>query len=108
MKSLDSMLHAKTGRCDYYRQKIAEHTPPKSENDRRMIRVYQRFLNRDRSFLQNLNMLRLIEEMHRDVLADAPYTSAELFKSPAPLDVEAFRTLLDETAEDCPNRLSFG
>jgi hypothetical protein len=41
-------------RCDYYRKKIAEHTPPKSANDARMICIYQRLMTRDGSFLSTL------------------------------------------------------
>lgn len=32
-------------RRDYYKKKISEHTPPASEHDREMIRMYQRFLD---------------------------------------------------------------
>jgi hypothetical protein len=34
-------------RCENYRQKIAEHTPPKTEHDKRIIRNYFRALVRD-------------------------------------------------------------
>ncbi len=34
-------------RCENYRQKIAEHTPPKTENDKQIIRNYLRCLMRD-------------------------------------------------------------
>ena len=34
-------------RCENYRQKIAEHTPPKTESDKRIIRNYFRCLVRE-------------------------------------------------------------
>ncbi len=107
MTSLESMLHVKTGRCDYYRRKIAEHSPPASENDHRMIRIYKRFLSRDRTFVQNLKLLKMIEEVRKDVLADVSPMPTDLFKSPASLDVDELRTLLDESQEVHPECMNW-
>jgi hypothetical protein len=54
MDIFESFFVSSQKRCDYYRQKIADHTPPKSDNDARMICIYQRLLTRDGSFLSFL------------------------------------------------------
>lgn len=97
MNSLDSFSLSREKHCSYYRQKIAEHTPPKSENDERMIRVYQRILKNDRSLLRNLDLLNLIASIRKEAALDVPVPPSNQAMTSASLDLDEFRTLLDET-----------
>ena len=47
MDGFDSYHDISQRRCENYRQIIADHTPPKTEEDKRIIRTYQRCLMRD-------------------------------------------------------------
>ncbi|MES9989788.1 MAG: hypothetical protein AB2552_09545 [Candidatus Thiodiazotropha endolucinida] len=99
MKGLESFSLSRQKNCEYYLQKIAEHTPPVTESDERMIRIYQRILIRDRSLLYNLDLLKMIDTLRKDSLVgiDPAGTSSNLPESPASLNLDEFRTLLDET-----------
>ncbi|MEW8027415.1 MAG: hypothetical protein AB2792_18170 [Candidatus Thiodiazotropha sp.] len=99
MNGLESFSLSRKKDCEYYIQKIAEHTPPESESDERMIRIYQRILIRDRSLLYNLDLLKMIEAMRKDstVELDVAGTSSNLSESPTSLNLDEFRALLDET-----------
>jgi hypothetical protein len=93
--------------CDYYRQKISEHSPPETENDKRMIRIYEWFLTRDHSLLHNLNLLQQNEVMCKDSRSDVTSVSPDLSESSAPLDMDEFRALLDEKPENNMRRWVF-
>ena len=97
MNSLESFSLSRKQHCDFYTQKIAEHTPPKTENDERMIRLYQRILKRDRAFLRNLDLLQLIASVRREAALDVPITSSNHANDSAALNLDEFRELLDET-----------
>ncbi|MEW8415914.1 MAG: hypothetical protein AB2690_01485, partial [Candidatus Thiodiazotropha endolucinida] len=68
MNGLESFSLSRQKNCEYYLQKIAEHTPPVTESDARMIRIYQRILIRDRSLLYNLDLLKMIDTLRKDSL----------------------------------------
>ncbi|WP_316369403.1 hypothetical protein [Candidatus Thiodiazotropha sp. CDECU1] len=93
-----SSLSAKKN-CEYYSQKIAEHSPPKTENDERLIRSYQRILIRDRSLLYNLELLEMVETMRKDATAGVTGISSNLSMSSTSLDLDELRVLLDENSD---------
>ena len=99
MNNLESFNFSTKKHCDYCRQMIAGHTPPKSENDERMIRHYQRLLNRDRLFLHNLELLKLKEAMRMDTMNKMPCLSHSISELSASLNLDELRALLDETYE---------
>lgn len=99
MNGLDSISLSAKNNCEYYRRKIAEHTPPETESDERLIRTYQRSLIRDSSLLYNLDMLKLIETMRRDSGADRSGMPYNLSMSSATLDLNEFKALLDEYSD---------
>ncbi|MBT3013396.1 MAG: hypothetical protein KUF77_18315 [Candidatus Thiodiazotropha sp. (ex Lucina aurantia)] len=101
MNGLESFSLSRQKNCEYYLQKIAEHTPPVTESDERMIRIYQRILIRDRSLLYNLDLLKMIDTLRKDSLVgiDLAGTSSNLPESPTALNLDEFRTLLDETQD---------
>ncbi|MES9945141.1 MAG: hypothetical protein ABW080_09325 [Candidatus Thiodiazotropha sp.] len=98
MNGLESYSPLEKNKCDYYRQKIAEHTPPVTESDELIVRTYQRFLIRDRSLQYNLELVKIIGTMRKDLTLDVPGLSSNLYKTPASLDLDEFRTLLDENS----------
>jgi len=97
MNSLESFSLSRKRHCDFYTRKIAEHTPPKTENDERMIRLYQRILKRDRAFLRNMDLLQLIASVRKEAALDVPITSSNQANDSAALNLDEFRELLDET-----------
>jgi hypothetical protein len=99
MNDLETFSLSRKRHCSYYGQKIAQHTPPKSEHDERMIRLYQRCLKRDRAFLRNLDLLNLITSIRKDAALDVPIASSSQATSSAALNLDEFRALLDENDE---------
>ncbi|MEW7988483.1 MAG: hypothetical protein AB2803_14920 [Candidatus Thiodiazotropha sp.] len=99
MNDLESFSHSRKKNCEYYIQKIAEHTPPATASDERMIRIYQRILIRDRSLLYNLDLLKIIDTLRKDSIGgiDQTVTTSNLSESPTSLNPDEFRALLDET-----------
>lgn len=97
MNDLESFSLSRKKHCDFYRQKIAEHTPPKTENDERMIRIYQRILKRDRSFLCRMDLLQLIASIRKETALDVPIMSSNQVNSSTSLNLDELRELLDET-----------
>ncbi|MEW7999032.1 MAG: hypothetical protein AB2540_10625 [Candidatus Thiodiazotropha endolucinida] len=99
MNTLESFSLSRKKNCEYYIQKIAEHTPPVTASDERMIRIYQRILIRDRSLLYNLDLLKMIDALRKDsiVSIDIAGISSNLSESPTSLNPDEFRALLDET-----------
>jgi hypothetical protein len=99
MKNLETVALSTMKHCDYYKQKIAEHTPPRSTSDERMIRLYQRLLIRDRSLLHNLELLKLRESIHVNATQKSPSMHACSYQPSSPLDLDEFRSLLNESSE---------
>lgn len=99
MNNLESFTLSTKKHCDYCRQMISGHTPPKSDNDERMIRHYQRLLNRDRLFLHNLELLKLKEAMRLDPINKLPSLSHSIPELSTSLNLDEFRALIDESYE---------
>lgn len=99
MNTLESVTRSTQRHCTYYQERIAEHTPPRSVSDERMIRLYQRLLIRDRSFLHNLELLKLKEALHINSPQTAEHLRANDPEPAAALDLEELRNLLMENAD---------
>ncbi|MET0081228.1 MAG: hypothetical protein ABW119_22465 [Candidatus Thiodiazotropha lotti] len=99
MSNLESYSLSTMRQCDDLKLKIARHTPPQNDNDLRMIRIYKRLLIRDRHYLHNLELLKIKQTMHLDskpLLANKRPSTAD---RPSSLDLDEFRSLLDENSE---------
>ncbi|MBT2971449.1 MAG: hypothetical protein KME56_15895 [Candidatus Thiodiazotropha sp. (ex Ctena orbiculata)] len=99
MNGLESYSPLAQSKCDYYRQKIAEHTPPVTESDELIVRTYQRFLIRDRSLQYNLELVKMIEKMHMSITTDNFGMPDSFSNNSDALDLNEFKALLDENSE---------
>ncbi|MES9991378.1 MAG: hypothetical protein ABW098_05455 [Candidatus Thiodiazotropha sp.] len=99
MNGLESYSPLEQNKCDYYRQKIAEHTPPVTESDKLIVRTYQRFLIRDRSLQYNLELVKMAETMRKKITPDEFGMSNCFSNSTEDLDLDEFKALLDESAD---------
>lgn len=99
MNGLESYSPLSQSKCEYYRQKIAEHTPPVTESDELIVRTYQRFLIRDRSLQHNLELVKMIETMHVSISTDNFGMPASFSNNTDALDLDEFKTLLDENMD---------
>jgi hypothetical protein len=96
MNNLESISSSTRQHCNYYRYRIAEHTPPQNAHDERMINLYRRLLIRDSSLLHNLELLEISEAMH---LAPPCNPSNDQLYSSEPsslLNLDELRNLLDD------------
>ncbi|MES9940856.1 MAG: hypothetical protein ABW104_02705 [Candidatus Thiodiazotropha sp. 6PLUC2] len=99
MNNLETYSHATKKQCDYFRQKIERHTPPKSNTDERMIGIYKRLLIRDRSYLHNLELLKIKETLRTEALNILPNMPDKIPECSSSLDLDEFKLLLDENLE---------
>jgi hypothetical protein len=91
MNGLESFSHSREQHGDCDRQEIAEHTPPKTENDERMVRIYRRILKIDPSFLRNMDLLQLIGSIRKEATLDVPVISSNQANSSASLKLDEFK-----------------
>ena len=99
MNNLESISASTKSNCKYYKQKIAEHTPPRNFNDARLIHYFRRLLIRDRSFLHSLELLKLQEEMKLGSLSEFVNLAFHTPDTTSALDIEQIRAQLDETTD---------
>ena len=99
MSNLESYSLSTERQCDYLKQKIARHTPPKNDTDERMIRIYKRLLIRDRHYLHNLELLKIKQTMHLDSKQLLPNNQKSASNCSASLNLDEFRSLLEENSE---------
>ena len=99
MKHLESLSLSTSKHCDYYRQKIAELSPAKSNRDQRMIYLYRRLLIRDSSLLHNLELLRLSETMHLNTRHKLSAAETSEIDAPSSLNLSELRHLLEQSRE---------
>ncbi|MEW8505099.1 MAG: hypothetical protein AB2598_00215 [Candidatus Thiodiazotropha sp.] len=99
MHGLESYSPLAKNKCDYYRQKIAEHTPPVTETDELIVRTYQRFLIRDRSLQYNLELVKMIERMRMRGTSEEFGMPASFSNTSDELDLDEFKALLDESSD---------
>ncbi|MES9854412.1 MAG: hypothetical protein ABW170_21575 [Candidatus Thiodiazotropha sp. L084R] len=89
MNNLESYTLSTKKQCDYLSQKIANHTPPKTQGDERLIQTYRRLLIRDRTYLHNLELLKTKEAL--DISSTSDCESS--------LNLDEIKLLLDENSE---------
>jgi hypothetical protein len=98
MNSFESSTLSSKKNCVFYQQKIAEYSPPKSKNDERMVRIYKRCLTREQSFLHNLDLIKMIERLHKDAALDVSLMPSNPTYASAALDLDEFKALLRENS----------
>ena len=98
MQHLESLSVSTRRHCEYYKEKIAEFSPPKSTRDERMVNLYRRLLIRDNALLHNLEVLRLSESMNLDHPQHSANLASPAASAPA-INISEIRNLLDENIE---------
>lgn len=101
MNGLDLFFLSSDQRRVYYTEKLAQLTPPKTENDRRLISVCKRFLTDDDTFLYLLDYAETEEQKPEATTEDRLFseTIAES-ESLASLNLHELRILLEENDDD--------
>ncbi|MEJ2455568.1 MAG: hypothetical protein P8103_15625 [Candidatus Thiodiazotropha sp.] len=98
MNILESSSLSSKRNCNFYQRKIAQYSPPRNENDERMVRIYKRCLTREQSFLHNLDLIKMIETLHKDAALDLPLISSHPGASTDALDLVELKALLKENS----------